>query len=481
MGTRVLPDNLPRPKDEAKLAQMVLKAMTEFGEFIRAQPFQIETISVYRPEPSGASYQSLSRPKLNDAILAYQSERMKLPAVKELTDYLWEHGGHPMTITRDDRDPDQEDWASLAFHQIIAEPLWRLWHEYSVRSLSSTGAWDPWEVPERALEMTAREIASIEVGNGASVIVTVPLLQLEIDNTAEYEVESGVTLCTWTQEDRAVYLDRNGCYYPFDDFFGPYNSNCYVKIVANYKEVFRNDENQFRKLQQALEDFVGTIMARVKWAIMQATASTPLICELPATVEIRHNTWAPYPVRRQGIRRRLNGLIRLDVAGCQSMKKLLSMFGSASKKFPDLRDVIWMFDRATLAALPRDILLESTVGLERLLVDGSGDISRRFRTYGAALIADKDPKTISKKLGEIYNLRSKAAHGGDENPSRFESLSVAACAYLAGAIANVVRLVSASKIRSLKNDERINKAIERYLVSFVYTGAQEDLDHASKC
>ncbi|MHB8580507.1 MAG: hypothetical protein ACYDA4_11700 [Ignavibacteriaceae bacterium] len=466
--------------DEDKLALLVWKAMTEFGDLIRAQPIQIETISVYRPGPSGASHQSLSRPKLNDAVSSYQAERMKLPEAKKLMDYLWEHGAHPMTITRDDRDPDQEGWASLTFHQIVAQPLWRLWHEYSVRSLSSTGVWDPWEVPERALELTAREIASIEVGKGTSVIVTVPLLQLEIDNIAEYEVEPGITLCTWTQEDRAVYLDRNGHYYPFDDFFGPYNSSCYVKIVANYKEVFRNDENQFRKLEQALEDFVGTIMARVKWAIMQATTPTQLICELPATVEVRHNTWAPYPIRRQGIRRRLNGLIKLDVAGCQSVAKLLSMFGSASKEFPDLRDVIWMFDRATLAALPRDILLEATIGLERLLVDGSGDIRRRFRTYGAALIADNDPTITSKNLNNIYDLRSKAAHGGDENPLRFESLSVAASTYLAGAIANVVRLVSALKIQPLTEKERINKAIERYLMSFVYTGIQEDLDHASK-
>ena len=473
MGTRELPVNPPRMMDENQLALLIRDAMAAFNDFIRGKPFEIEAIDVYRAQPSGLSHQRLSRPKLEDAVSLYQSERADLPAAKALLDYLWEYGGHRLTITRKDGDPDRADWGLYAFREIVVGPLWRLWHEHSVRRLSSAGKWDPWAVPEHDLDRAAKELASYEVGNGAPVVVTIPLLQLELADLTEFELEHGVSLHAWSEEDRAVYLYKNEGYYPRDDIYGRFVSKCYVRIVANYKDVL--DERQTEEPAQALEDFVGTILARIKWAIMQATTSTRLIRELPATIEGLYSPWGFSPIRRQGIRRDLQIAVTLDEPSCQFVRKLLSMFKSALNAFPDFRDVMWMFDRATLATLPRDILLESTIGLERLLVEGSGENTRRFKTYGAALTADGNPEAVSRDLAEIYALRSKAAHGGDVHPEQFKKFAIAARTYLVRAIANTVFLVGASKVQPTAK-KRLNKAIEGYLMSLMYAGARKDLE-----
>ena len=478
MGTLLQPNMPSLAMDEEKLTFLLKNAMVAMNDFIREKPFQDETISVYRPTLNGASHQPMKRPNLRDAVLSYQAERIELPAAKELMDYIWGHGGHPLTLTRDDRNPDQADWASNAFHHIVANPLFQLWNEYSIRSLCSVGEWPPWRIPEIELERAAKEIAYIEVGKGAPLRVTVPLLGLDLVDTEKLELETGITLRAWTHENLSVYLDKNLRYYPTDDIPGLCESKCYLEIVANALDVFRNDRKH--EQVQDLENYIGTIMARVKWAIMQVTTPTKLITELLATAEVRHNMWGFFPIRRQGIRRDHDDSINMDVSKCRSAEKLLALLKRALELFPDLQDVLWLFDRATLEVLPRNILLESAIGLERLLVPDSGESTRRFKTYGAALLASVDTVEASKKLKNIYTQRSKAAHGGDKNPKMYDELAVIARAYLSETIASVVRLVVSLKIKPEKAGDRVNVAIERYLMSLMFDSARKDVEHAEK-
>lgn len=305
--------------------------------------------------------------------------------------------------------------------------------------------------------------------------MTVPLLQLVLVDEKDFELEPGITLRVWTEWEKCLYQHRNHRYYPLDDPFGPLRSQCYLEIVTNSHSIFKHGHNR-----KALEELIDSALARVKWAIMQVTTPAQLILELIATTEIQQELFGFLPIRRQGIgvQYKRDNSAMLDTNACQSAAKLLAMLKCALEKFPDIIDVMWLFDRATLAESPRNILLESVIGLERLLVTGSGESSRRFRTYGAALIANGDFTETSKKLNEIYSLRSKAAHGSTEHPKQFEELSIAAVKYLADAIKNVVRLVVASKINSNRK-ENINKAIEKYITSIMCEAIQKDLADAN--
>ena len=52
----------------------------------------------------------------------------------------------------------------------------------------------------------------------------------------------------------------------------------------------------------------------------------------------------------------------------------ISILEHQRDKYKELQDAIWHFGRACLTPLPRDILLESVIGLDGLLVPGGGDL-----------------------------------------------------------------------------------------------------------
>lgn len=475
MGTRELPDTKAKPMDEQHLAELIREAMVAFNDFIRTRPIPTETIDVLRPLASGHGYQSESfvRPRFNHAVFDYQAEHMDIPAAKALMDYLWNHGGHRITLTSDNADPGRSGWAINAFHMVVCSSMCDLWEQHSIRSLSATGLWPPFEVPNEEINQLASDIASIEVGNGAKIKITIPFLQLTLEGQKSVELEPGVTLHQWTLEDKAVYLHTINHVYARFDLRGPLMSDCYLEIIANERQVFEQGRDA-----ASLEKFVGAIVGRLKWVIMLATNSKQLIRELLATTTMQQSITGFFPIRRQAVKIESEGA-GLDKKGCQSAAKLLEMLKNAAKVYPDLLDVVWLFDRATLAVLSRDILLESAIGLERLLVDGSGENTRRFKTYGAALIGGNSIET-AKRLGKIYSLRSRAAHGSDEKPEKFEKLSATARADLAMALANVVRLVVSSKIVPAGKEKNINESIERYLISQIYVTTQNDLNLAEK-
>jgi hypothetical protein len=169
----------------------------------------------------------------------------------------------------------------------------------------------------------------------------------------------------------------------------------------------------------------------------------------------------------------------MDASACRVAATLLRNLAVAVKHFPDIEETIWILDRATLEVLPRDVLFESAVGLERILVSGAGDNSRRFRMYGTALLAEEDWNATFRSLKEIYNLRSSAAHGVGTSGGKFEAFSVRARTYLSEAIERVVKLVVAAKV-SPKGGRCVSVALEEYLQSLLYAAARDDMSRTMK-
>jgi hypothetical protein len=230
MGTQELPNTAAKPMDENHLAKLIYDAMVAFNDFLRGRTFPTESVGVLRSDPSGRGYQSelLTRPKLLNALFDYQSEHLDIPAAKALMDYLWDHGGHRLTLQQDSGFPDRTGWAVNAFHMVVVNSLYYLWDQHSIRSLSATGSWPPWEVPDDELNQLARDMASIEVGKGAIVKIMIPLLQLTLVDQKSFELEPGVTLRRWTLEDKAIYLHRNERVYQFTDAVGLHRKFCRI-------------------------------------------------------------------------------------------------------------------------------------------------------------------------------------------------------------------------------------------------------------
>ncbi len=459
-----LPDVPTTQMDERYLAALIRVAMGEFNEFIRARKFGTKDVNILR-RTSGHLFESLPRPDIHEAMFSYFYERIDTASAQELLNYLWDHGGHRLRRSRDDGDPDRRGWAGNAFHEVVVVPVWRLWDEYSVRALSEDGAWEPWNVPPKAIERSANDIAAIEVGKSAIAEMIVPLLGIRLSGQSCFELENQIALRAWTQAEKAVYLHRHGSNFLFEETFDPHNSECYLHIVA-----YGIPNNA------AVADYAADIIGRMKWALVQSIDSKHSIYELPLVVTWQ--TGVSWAIRREGIRRKF--IAALDFGNSQYALAVrhLQQLTATLRHYPDLVDVLWLYDRAMLSNSSRDLLLEAAIGLERLLVQGSGENARRFRQYGAAIIYDTNPPVVERNLKKIYNLRSRAAHEGTRHAKAFEDLGILARSYLGRAIEGVVRLVATSGIAP--SGQRINEALEQYLVSVMHTATQAAL-RSSKC
>ncbi len=475
MSTKELPDTEIREMDEKHLAELIYKATVAFNEFVKSNQFESEITNVYRSAEQG--HEPLQRPKLSDALFKFQDERLLLPSVRALMDYLWEHGALKNTFTCDDGEPDRAGWESFAFTDVVVQPLWRLWHEYSLRSLSSNGNWNAWDVPDASVIRLAENGASIAVGKGRWIRIVTPFLQLSLQDVEQFELEPNIFIRKWSNEDKALYLHRYGHYYPWDDVFSLNNMTCYLEVFENSNQIYKTKESD-----EDLEEFVASTVCRAKWAIMQATNPMQLIFELPTIADNGISASTSFPLRRHAMRRQYGVGISLDIIGCEKAKSLLQTLSKATAIFKEFQDVLLMFDRATLARIPRDILLESVIGLELLLVNGSGENTRRFHTFGHALIGSTNARATTKQLKDIYGLRSSAAHGGTKTKSDFQLLGSTARAYLAEAIANVAKLVLSKHIRpdpELKENV-LSRSVECYLNSAMFSATQKDLQNCGE-
>ncbi|MHB8565138.1 MAG: hypothetical protein ACYDDA_14645, partial [Acidiferrobacteraceae bacterium] len=174
MSTRELPDTEAKPMDEDHLVKLMYEAMVAVNDSVRGRTFTTEEVIVPRFDPSGPGIylELFTRPSLHHARFDYKFEHMDSPTAQALMDYLWDHGGHRIPLNGE---PTRSTWASHVFHEVIRLTLYELWDDHSIRSLSATGAWPPWEVPDEAIRQSAQEMASREVGKGARITITIPL------------------------------------------------------------------------------------------------------------------------------------------------------------------------------------------------------------------------------------------------------------------------------------------------------------------
>src|SRR6185312_14951232 len=114
-----------------------------------------------------------------------------------------------------------------------------------------------------------------------------------------------------------------------------------------------------------------------------------------------------------------------------------------------------------VAPLARDIVLDSVIGLEMVLVPGPGESRYRFSLHGATLLRGKETgEHLFDTFQSLYTQRSGAAHGSSD--ADYERVAVDARRYLANAIRAVLALVDMGALSVRKNN--IGKAIEAYVL-----------------
>lgn len=468
--------------DRTRLMELVRNTMLEFINFLESRPHQDEYIDIFSPQDDGNQFKKFTRPNLNAVCLGYKEELVKLPAAIELIEYIRRFGHVKMKVSSN----NQLASDSTLYHQLVSHPLWKCWSVASIEALSVNNDWVPWKLSEADLDQVVTGVSRIELEDASQIIVIAPLIGVALDNIDKLELAPGIELHAWSQAAKAVYLHKNDGYLISLDMFSHIESKCFLKVTSQSSRVFtdKNLNSITTPDRNQMEEFVGFNLSRAKLALMQAINPEHLIEELLVTTESDDTysySWF-YPFRRQSkMLLHAQDCIITEEIGSKAVKFLKNL-EDAVAVFPDLNDVLWRFDRATLASTPRDILFESTVGLESLLVHGSGENGRRFRTYGAALVDSKNFQETSSNLNKIYKLRSDNAHSSKRKLNEVEKLSVIARSYFVSVIASVVHLVVTNKINpSIKNEKRdkdescINRSIERYLTSLMHEATHKAL------
>lgn len=392
-----------------------------------------------------------------------------LPAVKELLAYLSEHSRSAADGEKP-RDPD--DLAFSNFYELIWLPILAAGQDEAVRSSVGQPRGD-WHISPEKLTKLADALVSYKAGRGRRVKIIVPITGLRLENVNRFAVEPDVLIRSWTDENRAVFEVKHGYSYAFEEHL---TSSSYVELSSNDSH-FSNGGLYLS--HEKIEDYISEKMGKIKWALVHIGGPGCCIGELPAAVEISFSRWLMMPLRRQRTLRGHHPILSCEQEDMEKVKILIDALNHATERFrKDLRDVLWLFDRSMTAGTPKDVILESAIGLERLLVADTGDIGHRFRTFGAALISRYDAAKTSEKLKNIYNRRSRAAHGGsvDGDKDEEEMSKVARCC-LADAIAAVVQLIGAGKVETTsgKSKEPLAKSVERYLVSLMHKSARDEV------
>jgi hypothetical protein len=272
-----------------------------------------------------------------------------------------------------------------------------------------------------------------------------------------------VYLKTYTPVERCIFLSKYSNDYLWDDFNSPLSCD----LIAEMEYAFDDGVSGKDVIESTAND-----LDLVKLSIFILNKQTEPIDEGTCILNIigRDFNDIERRIRRSNERIfRASGYPNEDLL-TNDLPRLVNIISVLEKQrngYGDIKDAIWHFGRACLTPLPRDILLESVIGLDGLLVPGGGDSSYRFKLHGAVLLSNDSEKTLElyKKLGKIYDMRSGAAHG----ESRGESLGNARDArmYLSRAIFKISELCDKGKLPCKEKEETLDmaKSLQRLIIS----------------
>jgi hypothetical protein len=448
MTTKELPDHAPRKVDRPTVERLLRSALEAAIEDLRSVPPDRRARTVFRPDfdhhivATDEEVPSYLRCRPQGPTRGARAE-----AARQLTDYLWEQGQPKKTLTRDgDEDPDREAWAGFVWNDLILQTAVYLAERTVPEDLCRGREHQLWKIGTQEVSEAAEEMAGL-LTNGEVVITAVcPIRVTTLEQGESFQLESGLEIESWTAcpERKAVHFTRfHREYLPSDDILSASMAALKLKMriraARNALEDVRDSLDRFRwaTLLTGTEQIVslGTCIVR---------SATPHVQTVIRNEDEPWHATTVHPIGWYGLRTRSGP--SLDEVRCGRVKECLALLPSEdSIAARDLRTALWSFGRACTAPSPRDSVLESAIGLERLLVQGKGDISYKFRLHGAAILADD--AAAFDELEALYDLRSKAAHGGTKEDDTFAKAAPQARLRLARAVYAIAMLIQAGDIK----------------------------------
>jgi hypothetical protein len=359
----------------------------------------------------------------------------------------------------------------IIIREVIHDPLARILEETAIDEAVDTGNVTLWRLPDSVLERSLDEIIQRILHKKYTYLAKCPLGFVKGNPGSSWALDDEVSLKIYSPEEGVRYLSRHYDKLPRHYFLADFGLGdvAVLEIAGTIDDEIRIRGRPPRTGTDIIHEEIINTIDIAKWALMIGFKySAPLIeariiYQDILGMEYVHYTTGPFGIgefRRQFKR---GGVVYdLDAA---TMLNVATLFQHARKIWSvsqDIKDAFWFWGRSCVAVLDRDTLLDSIIGLERLLLPPEpGEFSFRFGLHGSALLTrpeepEEDAEEKFRDLRKLYSKRGSAAHGGREKIQRDEALK--ARKNLAEAIASVVEL---SDLGVLQINEPIAQQIQR--------------------
>ena len=460
MTEKTLPEGEELPVEPKVVEPLVRAAILAALRDLRGTQPRMRMTTVYRATDTGISSDDIEVPSYFRTFSDNLGRARSSPEGQALTDYLWSRGQLKKKLSRDgDAVPTKEAWASFTWDDLILTTVWYLADRAVTEDVSLNRNHEPWRYDAADLDDAVAELVGLLSGGNLILTAVCPLRACHFpDEGAAFEIEPGVVLEPWRGgANETVFLTRfNREYLPDESVLWLTHAALRMRLTLPV-------------ITDAIQA-VGSVVDRFSWAAMIARGSDKVVGLGSAVLRsaTRHvrtvihrldEPWVTSTVKPIGWHEAKGtpGLLP-DVAFLERVKNLLATFAKASSATAELSTAVWAFGRSCSAQSPRDVLLEAAIGLERLLVsEGRGDLSYRFRLHGAAVLVD-EPDAFDD-LKRIYDLRSKAAHGGaGKQVSIFDAMAPRARFLLARTIESIALMINSGDL-VITRDQDIAAAI----------------------
>ena len=465
--TRTFPPGKSKGHDPARLKTLLKKAFVAYKSSLENQQLSKFKREIFRLREGRIASQEVDFPQYWFWDPKSAREALLHPDIRHLFDYAWNRGELRKTLTGPD--PKRESWELFVLYEVIHTPLTRILEETAIDEASDTGKVTLWRLPTECLELAVNETVGRILHSEHTYLAKCPLAWMRRSSGSTWPIVDGVALKILTPEERVRYLSRHHNKILWHETLSGFSGLSW-KDVAVLEIVGRIDVGELRRGRpprtgnDIVEQEIADTVDIVKWALMLcANHSTPLIEGTITYQDVLGGSLSPVGFVGAFRRQQANQgtVYDLDAIDMPRVAALFQKARDASRAYADVKQAFWYWGRSSVAALERDALLDSVIGLESLLVPHPGELRYRFGLHGAALLAESQERAeeVAKELRNLYDKRSSAAHGKKEEPVRQASIALT---YLSKAIRAVIELANAGMIDPSKPvAEQVEKLILR--------------------
>lgn len=364
--------------------------------------------------------------------------RIVITEGKEFLDYLWECGKPKVRMSPRNR----SSWDHWVTSRLILRPISRMLDDSSICQFVDNQKIMPWAINDTQIDEYISD-ASVSVANNKVIIhVYCPIYGVKLNGFQSAKVSEYTTLKSYSNRDISILMSKYLTHLNVDKMeFITQDSMAEIRFELDLKEggpieqEFKiiDDELDLVKLGIFLLENQKQPIGDRKWTI-PIQEGTCILDTVGRDINIPSHSRGPILM--------VSGKGELYKTDIECLISIIKSLYEQQKKERDIEHAIWLFGRSCLAPLYRDVLLDSAIGLESLLVQDKnlGNFTYRFCLHGKIILANND-ETIDdfKILNDIYRGRSGAAHG-KEGKKDIRELAFSSRQYLAQTIFNICLL-----------------------------------------